>query len=244
MPGQQSISQKPAAVIFDTDNTLYEYKTPHAKALQATRDKAKKILGITENEFDDAYNKARHAIKQQLGETASSHSRLLYFQRLIEYVGLKTQLLHTLDLEQTYWRTFLTSCELFGGVKEFLEDLRRLAIPTAIITDLTSQIQFRKIIYFGLEQHFDFVITSEESGRDKPDASGFLLAKQKLDIQDGQIWMIGDDPLTDLDGAKRHLGAVTFQRRNKDGNWQSNVSQPDVLFSSFWELSKHLGRFH
>ena len=62
----------------------------------------------------------KRQVKRQLGHTASSHSRLLYFQRGIEMLGRKTQLLITLDLEQTYWRTFLSHCELFPGVRDLL----------------------------------------------------------------------------------------------------------------------------
>jgi putative hydrolase of the HAD superfamily len=61
-------------------------------------------------------------------------------------------------------------------VKELLDDLRRLGIPTAIVTDLTAQIQFRKVVYFGLDHYFDYIITSEEAGHDKPHQAPFKLA--------------------------------------------------------------------
>ena len=70
-------------------------------------------------------------------------------QRMLEIMGLGSQVLVALDLEQTYWRTFLNSAVLFDGVRELLDEIRLYGIPTAIVTDLTAQIQFRKIIYFG-----------------------------------------------------------------------------------------------
>ena len=66
--------------------------------------------------------------------------------------------------------------KLFDDVLEFLDDLRLLGIPMVIVTDLTAQIQFRKIVYFGLDRYFDFVVTSEEAGQDKPNAAPFELA--------------------------------------------------------------------
>jgi putative hydrolase of the HAD superfamily len=54
-----------------------------------------------------AFKDARNEIKKRLGTVASSHSRLLYMQRAIEKLGLGTRILLVLDLEQTYWRTFL-----------------------------------------------------------------------------------------------------------------------------------------
>jgi putative hydrolase of the HAD superfamily len=67
-------------------------------------------------------------------------------QRMLEILGLGSQVLWSLDLENTYWRTFLTNSRLFDNIKELLDDIRLLGIPTAIITDLTAQIQFRNIV--------------------------------------------------------------------------------------------------
>ena len=239
----EAFREKPVAVILDTDNTLYDYAPAHRKAITTTRSKATSLLGITEEDFDKAYEKARKEVKDRLGNTASSHSRLLYFQRLIEIVGLKTQLLLTLDLNQTYWRTFLTSAHLFEGVRAFLEELRHQDIPTTIITDLTSQVQYRKIIYFGLEQYFDFVVTSEEVGVDKPDPAGLLLAKEKLNIGNGRIWMIGDDPVADIQGAKEHLGAVTLQKKHGGVEIGKGEMAPDAIFESYVELTKFFGQY-
>ena len=63
----------------------------------------------------------------------------------------------------------------------------------ANITDLTAQIQFRKLIYFGLDELFDYVVTSEEAGMDKPHKSAFELAIKKLNCRPEKIIMIGDD---------------------------------------------------
>ena len=240
---QEAFRKKPVAVILDTDNTIYEYGPAHRDALSATRDKATSLLGITKGDFDKAYQRARKEVKNRLGHTASSHSRLLYFQRLIEIIGLKTQLLLTLDLTQTYWRTFLTSAQMFQGVRAFLEELRHQEIPTAIITDLTSQVQYRKIIYFGLEEYFDFVVTSEEVGADKPNPSGLLLAREKLDVGEGPIWMIGDDPVADIQGAKEHLGAVTLQKKHSGVVIGKGRTAPDAIFESYVELTKFLNQY-
>jgi putative hydrolase of the HAD superfamily len=188
-----ALEHPPSAVVFDTDNTLYPYEPAHRAALAAAEAKACKLLGVDERRFREAFAEARETVKRQLGETASSHSRLLYYQRAIELLGMKTQLLMTLDLEQTYWRSFLAASKLFPDVKEFVLDLRSAGIATAIITDLTSQIQFRKLIYFGLDDCFDFVVTSEEAGVDKPAFAPFRLALSKLQVAPAEVWMIGDD---------------------------------------------------
>ena len=232
----QKVMRAPQAIIFDTDNTLYAYEHPHAQALAATERKAVRLLGVDPDEVRGAFARAREEVKRQLGKTASSHSRLLYFQRGIEILGRKTQLVITLDLEQTYWRTFLSHCELFPGVRDFLLALRRNGIGTAIITDLTSQIQFRKIIYFGLDDCFDYVVTSEEAGADKPEEAPFRLAIDKLGLDPSRIWMIGDHPVNDVAGA-RNFGLSTLLRvdRGRDGA----TTGCDAEFDDFTELHRY-----
>jgi HAD superfamily hydrolase (TIGR01549 family) len=99
---------------------------------------------------------------------------------MLEIMGVGSQVLLALDFEQTYWRTFLSHAVLFEGVKELLDDLRLLGIPTAIVTDLTAQIQFRKVVYFNLDHYFDYIVTSEEAGYDKPHPAPFQIALEKM----------------------------------------------------------------
>ena len=229
----------PDAVLFDTDNTLYPYEPAHNAAMDAVRVKAAMLFGIEKEKFDDTFYLARDAVKEQLSNTASSHSRLLYFQRMLEMMGLGSQVLLALDMEQTYWRTFLGNAKLFEGVKEFLDDLRIAGIPTAIVTDLTAQIQFRKIVYFGLDNYFDYIVTSEEAGYDKPHPAPFEIALQKMKPKGRCVWMVGDNPRTDIGGAKRAINAVTIQKLHKGVIVGTAENEPDALIDNFQQL-RHL----
>lgn len=226
----------PQAIVFDTDNTLYHYDPVHEKALRLTFDKLAHRVGISCGIVSDAYSAARKDVKQQLGNTASAHSRLLYFQRTLEYLGLGSQILLALDLEQTYWRVFLDACEVFDGVYDVLDFARRNRIKLLIVTDLTAQIQFRKVIYFGFDSFFDYVVSSEEAGQDKPNASPFMLAKKKLGDQVKDIWMIGDNPLNDIFGAKTHLGAVTLQKVHQGVTEGVGEQRADASFKNYFDL--------
>ena len=228
----------PDAVLFDTDNTLYAYDPSHAEAFKAVRAKAMSLFSISAEQFEEAYHRARKDTKARLGETSGSHSRLLYFQRMLELIGLGSQVLLALDLEQTYWRTFLTNATLFPGVKEFLDDLRLAGVPTAVVTDLTAQIQFRKIVYFGLDQYFDYIVTSEEAGFDKPHRAPFALAVEKMRPKGECIWMIGDNPHNDIRGARQEIGAVTLQKVHAGVVVGTGEEQADASFGEFAELSR------
>jgi len=232
----------PDAILFDTDNTLYSYDSAHVAAQQAVREKVVSTFSISSEDFDKAFNEARKQVKSRLKHTASSHSRLLYLQRMLEIMGLGSQVLLALDFEQTYWRTFLSNAILFDDVKELLDDIRLLGIPTAIVTDLTAQIQFRKVVYFGLDHYFDYIVTSEEAGFDKPHEAPFQIAREKMQPKGDCIWMIGDNPVNDIRGAREKINAVTLQKVHDGVDIGTGENAPDASFNKFGELRRLIAR--
>ena len=235
-------SRLPDAFLFDTDNTLYPYDPAHAAAHAAVREKVVSTFSISPDDFEKAFKEARNQVKARLKHTASSHSRLLYLQRMLEIMGLGSQVLLALDFEQTYWRTFLSNAVLFDGVKELLDDIRLLGIPTAIVTDLTAQIQFRKVVYFGLDHYFDYIVTSEEAGFDKPHEAPFEIALEKMRPQGDCIWMIGDNPINDIRGAREKIQAITLQKIHTGVDLGIGGDAPDASFADFASLRKLIAK--
>ena len=234
---RKKFSRLPDAILFDIDNTLYPYNPAHLSAQRAVKQKAIESFSISSDTFDEEFQKSRTQIKKRLKGMASSHSRLLYLQKMMENLGLGSQIFLSLDFEQTYWSTFLNNAVLFEGVEEILDDLRLLSIPTAIVTDLTSQIQFRKLVFFGLDQSFDYVVTSEESGADKPNEIPFNIALDKIRPSGKNIWMIGDNPISDIRGAREAINAVTLQKIHTGNPVGTGDGKPDLAFNDFTRLS-------
>jgi len=239
---QERFNLLPDAFLFDTDNTLYDYAPAHNAGIKAVREKAVKMFTISNEDFDKAFGKARSQVKERLKGTASSHSRLLYLQRMLEIMGLGSQVLLALDFEQTYWRTFLSNAVLFDGVKELLDDIRVFGIPTAIVTDLTAQIQFRKVVYFGLDHYFDYIVTSEEAGFDKPHEAPFQIALDKMRPKGDCIWMIGDNPVSDIAGARDKINAITLQKLHPGVEVGTGINTADAMFNDFSEVRRMIAR--
>ena len=234
---QDRFKKLPDAIFFDLDNTLYNYNPAHQSALNAVKNKMIQKFALSGEDFDKLLAKAKEYTKERLEGTASSHSRLLYFQKMLELMGTGSQLLYTLDFEQTYWRTFLAKAKLFEGVFELLEEIRLLEIPIAIVTDMIAQVQFRKILYFNLDYYFDCVVTSEEVGCEKPCEAIFKSTLKKLNMQEGAtVWMIGDHPDKDISGARNAIGAITLQKVH-DG---VVLGQADAFFNHYSQIIKFI----
>jgi putative hydrolase of the HAD superfamily len=236
---EAAFRHKPDIVVFDLDHTLYDYDEAHRTATEVANRKACAALGISAGEFEQAFLTARQTVKRRLGHTASSHSRLLYFQSAIEQLGLKSRISLALELEQTYWRSLMLAAKLRPGALDFIMDVRALGATTAILSDLTAQIQFRKLVFFGLEGLFDFVVTSEEAGSDKEGLRPFALLKEKIAPRpDCTTWMVGDAACDLL--ARAELGAAILLLNTKT---QIPDAQPDLQFSNFSDLSRLVRRW-
>ncbi len=190
-------------ILLDFDNALYKYDPCHQHALDSVYFEIKKHLDVESFEqFLDFYKKAQKKVKANIPDRAASHSRLLYFQILFEdYFGhVKVGL--NLQFEKLYWNSFFEKMVLADDVLDFLEKCKKESIRICVVTDLTAQIQFKKFLHLGLEKYFDFVVSSEEAGMEKPGEGIFLLALQKLGMSKDDVLVIGDSKKRDIAGAE------------------------------------------
>ncbi|MFC4722887.1 HAD family hydrolase [Geojedonia litorea] len=190
-------------VIFDLDHTLYNYDLAHKIAINEALSFLRKMTGCSEEKILMTFNSARKNTHIELANTASSHNRLLYFQKTLE--GLNRNALElALPCYETYWGTFLNNMILFKGVISLLEMLKSQGREICILTDLTTHIQMRKINALELTNYVDFMVSSEEAGKEKPHSIMFYKALDKLKGTKEQAVMIGDNWEKDI------LGAYSF----------------------------------
>lgn len=184
--------EPPSLAVFDLDDTLYDYERPNSVAQEVLVQCMSSELRIDNLTVNTSLCEARIKVKERLGATASSHSRLLYISEAFRFLNVKPNARLFVDLEEQFWGAFLKEMELFKGVTELLEELRRQRIHLALVTDLTSNIQYRKINMLGLNSIFDCIITSEEAGKDKISGLPFEILKNSFPNQPANSWFIGD----------------------------------------------------
>jgi HAD superfamily hydrolase (TIGR01549 family) len=190
------------AILLDLDDTLYAYKPCHQDGYEACKALAKEKYHISETDFEQAWKAGRDRVHIDLHWQGASHSRLLYVQKLYEKLFGKTNPVFALEMEETYWNTFLNHMEFKPGVEEFLQEAKSKGIKMCIVTDLTAQIQMKKWLKLDLGRFIDFLVTSEEVGIEKPGSYMFELAMQKLGVKAEDCIMIGDSEEKDIKGAK------------------------------------------
>ncbi|MFT7616063.1 MAG: HAD superfamily hydrolase (TIGR01549 family) [Candidatus Woesearchaeota archaeon] len=189
-------------IIFDVDDTLYQFTPANEAGLKASYTTFKAIVPIPYEEFSDLYYKHRLIIEKKLGQTAATHDRTLTFTAMIESFGGPFDSLLTLKLLDVYWKAFISTMKLDTDTKKVLKWIADQDIPMGIVTDMLSQVQYTKLKKFGISSYFDSIVTSQETGHDKPHKSNFMLISKKMGIAPKNLIMVGDNLHRDVLGAK------------------------------------------
>lgn len=184
--------KRPSLVVFDLDDTLYDYGERNDVASQTLVGAISSYSNSQELRVTEALEVSRATVKARLGKTSSSHSRLLYISETFRRLNLPPNTDQMIALEELFWGTFLSDIRLYPGAEDLLVSLTDEGIPLALVTDLTSNIQYRKINKLGLNGKFDFVLTSEEAGGDKPTYKPFEILNSEMNTYLQNVWFFGD----------------------------------------------------
>lgn len=196
------------AVLFDLDNTLYDFNTVHRQALRAMAEYGESRFDIPARRFLLAYQQADQQLKKEQPFAAACHNRVIIAQRMLEMLELPS-LVTPLELYETYWGTILRAIKPMDGAVELLSRLHRQHVRTGICTDMTTHIQHRKIAALGLASYLDVMVTSEEAGVEKPNPKIFHDCLRKLDVAPNEAFFIGDSFARDVCGA-HNAGLLPF----------------------------------
>ena len=202
------------AIIFDIDNTLYDYDSANAKAYVALEQYTAEQFGWDKDETQAKIKSAYSRIQNEIGKKAAIHNRLIRFQRVLETNDLPLYP-HALKMHDIYWDTLIESARVFEGVEETLSQLKKAGYVLGIGTNMTSVIQFIKLTKFGLLKYFDFMVSSEEADCEKPEKELFLRCAVKAGYDPSLCLYIGDSLIHDIIAAKQAGFQALWFRPNK-----------------------------
>lgn len=187
-------------VIFDIDGTLYDYQSNDIQAMKDLCAFVEKNLSVDEKTFRRIYSEARRIIRARLHDTAAQHSRVLLIQTALELLG-KNPFDYVLQMYDVYWNYFLTNMRPYDGAADFLHALKNSGVKISICTDMTAHIQYRKLSALGLDKFIDCMVTSEETGFEKPAPIMFTMALEKMSVRADDAAYFGDSLDRDIQGA-------------------------------------------
>ena len=201
LPDNGNMTNTPIrAVIFDVDNTLYDYDAAHAPAFRALTDYARWELGLEPEAFARLHKAAEREMAARCGgNCAALHNRLLRYQVLLEGLGKPPG--RALEMSRLYWQTLLDAVRPYPGVAQALARLRAMGIVVGVGTNMTAENQYEKLIRVGAMPHVDFIVTSEEITAEKPDRRLFDACARKAGCAPQACAFVGDSLEKDVRGA-------------------------------------------
>lgn len=204
------------ALIFDIDNTLYDYDACDKKAYEAVT-KYMRNKSIVSS-FDAMLTSAKDNVKKHLNDTASSHNRMLYFKFIADHYmkdGHKA-----LKMYDIYNKAFYRAMQKyrFDDVYKFLKrNLKSKEFIICASTDMMCEVQLRKLEALNELKLFNFIWTSEENGHEKPDIGMYNSPISYFNIDIEKCLFIGDNEEKDIKGPmKVSMNSVNIKKFRKE----------------------------
>jgi HAD superfamily hydrolase (TIGR01549 family) len=193
----------PQGILLDLDDTLYgNYAACNKAGIQAACFFLSTALDTSLDSVRRAFDESREEVHERLGETASSHSRYLYLKGCIERITGRSRMTLCHKAEELFWQQFLNTMMPRDGLSSFLSEAKERSCRIAVVSDLTTHTQTMKLDRLSIETYVDLMVTSEETGSDKPHPAVFQLALQRLSLRPKETVMVGDSYEKDIRGAE------------------------------------------
>jgi putative hydrolase of the HAD superfamily len=232
---QQNYQRTLKAVLFDMDNTLFDFV-------------GVKLIACRE-------------ILAYLGEGNGGHKTdpaelFSYFLRgtygFEDYENIRDYMQERkLFTEQAYRRCCeiydrekLQNLELYPGVRDTLGELTKLGIRLAVITDADRYHARARLTKVELLDSFELLVSADMTGTKKPDPAHFLFALDALGLNPEESLVVGDSIKRDMAPARR-LGLKTAYASY--GDWRPAEETEkcfDFQLNTFQDLIEYIGKLN
>ena len=208
------MSDSVKSVIFDIDNTLYDFAYYNGLALDELRKYAYENFAWTAETFNKKHLAVQREIYSQMGYNGSCRSRMLRYKKMLEDSALLL-FPHAVKMYELYWSTMLENLQPYNEVFDVLESLKSRKIKIGVGSDMTTYIQFKKLEKINILRFIDFIVTSEEAGEEKPSPKLFKICLDKAGCLKSECLFVGDDLRKDYEGAKNFgMRALLVNKKN------------------------------
>ena len=218
-------------ITFDLDDTLWEIEPVISKAENQFYEWVKDNYPVVAENFN--IEKLRKLLKQTSLENPLIKHDLTKI-RIIAYTKLRDlyNLPENMPIEAfQYFMQYRNSVELFDGVEEILDVLKK-QYKLGTITNGNASLE--KI---GIKQYFDFEIKASEAGYMKPSPEIFKSALYEAKCESFELLHVGDSYEKDIIGAMSVNMNYIWLNHNNEKKSDVKVEQ---IIKSFSELPQAL----
>jgi len=230
----------PIAIIFDLDDTIITYDAVVEKTSVAVcQNYAGKHPGVDAGELREAIRRQSDRYwadpeRHRIGRANIEQTRRQIIRSAFSDLSLPEA--DATELADGYSRQRLADLELFPKAMATLEELQQRRVRLALLSNGEAHIQRQKIDKFVLADHFEHICIEGEQGFGKPEHCAFTNVLEKMKLDAGDVWMVGDSLTFDIAPAQE-LGiyAIWHDWRSKGLPESSSVS-PDKIITDLSEL--------
>lgn len=217
------------AITLDLDDTLW----PVAPTIRGAEAQANAWFAAHAPEVLDAWDgPSRLRLRNRIVEAAPQMSHDLGYIRREMFRQMLADCGHEPDHAETVYRIFMAARHQVTLYEGAAEALARLAARYPIVAISNGNADLRVI---GLDHHFRAALSASDFGAAKPDPGIFLAACDTLGVTPDSVLHIGDDPHTDVLGARR-AGLRAGWVNAAGAPWAHDEHEPDVEAESFAAL--------
>ncbi len=191
---------QPTAILFDLDNTLFHWDPCDHRGREAAYVVLRQAVDVSFDRFMELHKAARDHFKHALHNQASSHNRALFFKHIAEALIDRPRPQLVVTMFQRYWKAFFHEMKPHPDAHRVLSQLSRTH-KLAMLSNHLTDIQLDKVARLGFEPYFQTIVTSEETGIEKPDPRIFQIVLDRLGAKASDAVMIGDHTTGDIEGA-------------------------------------------
>jgi putative hydrolase of the HAD superfamily len=203
-------------IIFDFDNTLYDYDISNNLALTKVFEFIANKFNLERDLIENKYNQINKLIKES-NNCSNKFNKSIYFKQLLEELNILIYFLQ--DIINIY--NEFNNLTLYDNVLNFIKFVKKSNIMIGILSNNNFIKQYDKLVKLELIQYIDFIQTSDEVGYEKPNKLIYLSLLNKMKLNPENVLMIGDNYHHDIIPAL-NLGLIPFHFNSKYQKLQYN----------------------
>jgi HAD superfamily hydrolase (TIGR01549 family) len=204
-------------LLFDLDNTLYNYEICYKNALEHVIDYIHKKYNLNKYDLYTRFEKIKKIFQNTIINNASSHNKCIQFKKLCEHFHLPLE--EAIYLYNLFIDEFDKNLVLYETTEDFLQFCVSKNIKLYIVTNNLFYEQVCRLKKLNILKYFNKIYSSEEFGLEKPDTKLFYSILQENNINKNEVAMIGDSYKMDIES----VNLIDIYAFHFDSNFEGDL---------------------